>query len=223
MQRAPNTHPESAAAHPGHPPRARLAVLISGGGSTMVNIVRHSRDGRLNCEVGLVIASRPCAGVERATELGVPVVTMPGTIPAAELAAVLAAHWIGFVALAGYLRLLDLPPGLEGRAVNIHPALLPSFGGHGMHGLAVHRAVLEAGCKVSGCTVHFVDRQYDTGPIILQRACEVMETDTPETLAARVQREESIAYPEAIALLVAGRLRVEGRRVSVLPAGGVST
>ncbi len=100
--------------------------------------------------------------------------------------------------------------------MNIHPALLPSFGGKGMYGLRVHQAVLEQGCKVSGCTVHFVDGAYDTGPIILQRTCPVLEDDTPEMLAHRVFEEEQIAFPEAIRLYQEGRLRIEGQRVRVI-------
>jgi folate-dependent phosphoribosylglycinamide formyltransferase PurN len=97
--------------------------------------------------------------------------------------------------------------------MNIHPALLPSFGGKGMYGRRVHQAVLEHGCKVSGCTVHFVDAAYDDGPIIIQRTCPVLDDDTPETLAARVFEEERLAYPEAIRLYQEGRLSVDGRRV----------
>jgi phosphoribosylglycinamide formyltransferase-1 len=101
--------------------------------------------------------------------------------------------------------------------MNIHPALLPSFGGQGMYGQRVHRAVLDHGCKVSGCTVHFIDEKYDNGPIIVQRTCCVLEDDTPETLAHRVFEEEKLAYPEAIRLFQQDRLRIEGRRVRILP------
>ena len=99
--------------------------------------------------------------------------------------------------------------------MNIHPALLPCFGGKGMYGQKVHQAVLDHGCKVSGCTVHFVDAQYDNGPIILQRVCPVLDDDTPPALAARVFEEEKLAYPEAIRLFAAGRLHIDGRRVRV--------
>lgn len=203
--------------------------MISGGGSTMLNLARsQSRAGSAQARgyaVALVIASRPCAGVERARELGLPVVVMPGVIPARELDAALAEHRIELVALAGYLQLLELPriPAWQHRVLNIHPSLLPSFGGPGMYGARVHRAVIGAGCKVSGCTVHFADAQFDTGPIVLQRACEVLDTDTPETLAARVQAEEAAAYPVALSLLAAGRLRVEGRRVVVTGSSGGGT
>ncbi|HTW95674.1 MAG TPA: formyltransferase family protein, partial [Tepidisphaeraceae bacterium] len=119
------------------------------------------------------------------------------------------------VCLAGWLSLLKIPMKWSGRVMNIHPALLPSFGGAGMYGKKVHQAVLDHGCKVSGCTVHFVDEAYDAGPIILQRVCPVMEGDTAETLAHRVFEEEKIAYPEAIQLYQEGRLVIEGRVVRI--------
>src|SRR5581483_5244479 len=97
----------------------------------------------------------------------------------------------------------------------IHPALLPSFGGKGMYGAKVHQAVLDHGCRVSGCTVHFVDSHYDSGPIIIQRTCRVLDDDTVHSLASRVFEEEKIAYPEAIRLFAQGRLKVEGRRVRI--------
>ncbi|HXE55363.1 MAG TPA: formyltransferase family protein, partial [Tepidisphaeraceae bacterium] len=109
--------------------------------------------------------------------------------------------------------LLDLPQNYAGRVMNIHPALLPSFGGRGLYGRRVHEAVINHGCKVSGCTVHFVDGTYDTGPIIVQRCCPVREDDTPETLAHRVFEEEKIAYPEAIRLFQQGLLKLDGRTV----------
>src|SRR5262245_7485954 len=117
--------------------------------------------------------------------------------------------------MGGFLKLWTIPERWRGRVMNIHPALLPSFGGKGMHGRHVHEAVLAAGCKVSGCTVHFVDATYDTGPIILQRTCPVLEDDTLESLAGRVFEEEKLAYPEAIRLFAEGRLSVEDRRVRV--------
>jgi folate-dependent phosphoribosylglycinamide formyltransferase PurN len=101
--------------------------------------------------------------------------------------------------------------------MNIHPALIPSFCGRGWYGRKVHEAVIESGCKVSGCTVHFADSQYDHGPIIIQRACRVLDDDTPDTLRERVFREECEAYPEAIQLFAEERLKTEGRRVRVLP------
>jgi len=123
---------------------------------------------------------------------------------------------VDLICLAGWLCMLKIPPRYENRVMNIHPALLPSFGGAGMYGRKVHEAVLAHGCKISGCTVHFVDEKYDNGPIILQRACHVLENDTPETLAHRVFEEEKIAYPQAIRLYQQGRLKIAGRRVQIL-------
>ncbi|MFG0273877.1 MAG: phosphoribosylglycinamide formyltransferase [Phycisphaerales bacterium] len=191
---------------------ARLAACISGGGRTLLNLADRIDAGRLDAEIALVIASRECAGAARARERGLPVVVEPGDIPVERLGAMLREAKAEWVVLAGYLRLLPIPPGFEGRIVNIHPALLPSFGGRGMHGERVHRAVIDAGCKVSGCTVHLCDDRYDTGPIILQRACEVRDDDTPATLGARVFELETEALPDALSLLLSGAVDVEGRR-----------
>jgi phosphoribosylglycinamide formyltransferase-1 len=121
------------------------------------------------------------------------------------------------VCLAGWLHLLPIPNDYRYRVLNIHPALLPAFGGRGLYGLRVHQAVLQAGVKVSGCTVHFADESYDTGPIIVQRCVPVLDDDTPQTLAARVFAAECQAYPEAIRRIASGRYRLQGRRVLFLP------
>src|SRR5207237_10203077 len=113
---------------------------------------------------------------------------------------------VDLVCCAGWLCLLDIPPKYQGRVMNIHPALLPSFGGKGMYGQRVHQAVMDHGCKVSGCTVHFVDNTYDNGPIILQRTCPVLDDDTADALAHRVFEEEKLAYPEAIQLFAQNHL-----------------
>ncbi len=119
------------------------------------------------------------------------------------------------VCLAGWLCLVDVPDRYQGRIMNIHPGLLPSFGGKGMYGHKVHQAVIDHGCKISGCTVHFVDNAYDTGPIIVQRTCPVLDDDTADTLAHRVFEQEKLAYPEAIRMFQQGRLKIEGRRVRI--------
>lgn len=183
----------------------RLAVLLSGSGRTLVNLVDHIDAGTLKATIPLVIASRECLGAQRARERGVATVrVLPGTIPAATLAAVLDQHRIDWVVLAGYLRLVDIPPAYRGRVVNIHPALLPDFGGPGMHGRHVHEAVLAARRTQSGCTVHLCDEVYDRGRVILQKRCPVLPDDTPEALAARVFELEKAAYPEALARLLEG-------------------
>jgi phosphoribosylglycinamide formyltransferase 1 len=119
------------------------------------------------------------------------------------------------VCLAGFLQLLHIPDDYLGRVLNIHPALIPAFCGKGFYGHHVHEAALKYGVKVSGCTVHFADNEYDHGPIVLQRTVSVLDEDTSETLAARVFEQECEAYPEAIRLFAAGRLQIEGRRVLV--------
>ena len=121
------------------------------------------------------------------------------------------------VVQAGFMVHWVLPERYAGKVMNIHPALLPAFGGKGLYGHFVHEAVLARGCKVTGCTVHFVNNVYDDGPIILQQTCPVEEGDTPDALADRVQAEERVAYPEAIRLFAEGRLRVDGRWVRILP------
>ena len=204
--------------------RLRLGVLISGGGRTMTNILKDIQQKRLNAEIALVISSRSTvAGVRRAQEAGLPVeIVRKKDCPdigafSRRLEERLDAAQVDLVVQGGWLCLWQIPPRYENRVMNIHPALLPSFGGQGMWGHHVHEAVLAAGCKVSGCTVHFCTNEYDNGPIILQRTCPVEDEDTPDTLAARVFEQECIAYPQAIRWFAEGRLRVEGHRVTVKP------
>ena len=123
---------------------------------------------------------------------------------------------VDLVIQAGWLCLWKIPARYENRVMNIHPALLPSFGGKGMWGHYVHQAVLKQGCKISGCTVHFCTNEYDKGPIILQRCCQVEDDDTPETLAARVFEQECIAYPQAIKLFAEGKLRIANGKVKII-------
>jgi len=206
------------------PERLRLAVLISGGGSTMFNLADHVDRGELDAEIVLVLASNPKAGgIERARQRGFDVDVVdrkrhetPESFGLAVWPKVRAAG-AELVVLAGFLSLLPIPEDFEHRVVNIHPALLPKFGGRGMFGRHVHAAVLDAGERESGCTVHFADNEYDHGPVILQRRCPVEPGDTPETLAARVQEAERRALPEAIQRIAAGRVRVDGERVTILP------
>jgi formyltetrahydrofolate-dependent phosphoribosylglycinamide formyltransferase len=200
----------------------RLGVLISGGGTTLANLLGEKNAGRLPVEFAAVIASRPgVRGIQIAEDAGLPVVVVrrsafPSTEAFSdEVFRRLRDAQVDLVVLAGFLSLLAIPGDYAGRVMNIHPALLPAFGGKGFYGKGVHEAVLASGVKVSGCTVHFADNAYDRGPIILQRSVPVEEGDTPETLAARVFEEECRAYPEAIRLYASGRLRVEGKVVRV--------
>lgn len=185
---------------------ARLAVMLSGSGRTLLNLLDAICDGRLHATIPLVIASRDCLGAERARARGVPTVVMPGTIPRDRLGALLTEHQIDLVALAGYLRLVEVPEAFRGRIINIHPALLPAFGGKSMYGDHVHAAVLAAGVPETGCTVHFVDDRYDTGPIIAQASVPVLPGDDPHTLAARVFEAECRLYPQALQLVISGRV-----------------
>lgn len=201
-----------------------LAVLVSGSGTTLQNLIDEIAAGRLDAQIRLVIGSRPgLAGLERARKAGIDhlVVDRGAFANCADFSKrvfdLCGQAGADLVCLAGWLCLLDVPAEFAGRTMNIHPALLPSFGGQGMYGRRVHEAVLGHGCKVSGCTVHFVDAGYDSGPIIIQRTCPVLEDDTAESLARRVFEEEKIAYPQAIRLFHQKRLRIDGRRVRVLP------
>jgi len=198
----------------------RLAVLISGGGTTLTNLVDHIRRGALRAEVGLVIASRPdCGGVTKAQAAGLDcrVMERKAFPSVAEFSAAIFEECriakIDLVICGGFLALLQIPADYALRVMNIHPSLIPSFAGKGYHGEKVHAAVITRGCKVSGCTVHFVDDQYDHGPIILQKTVPVLDDDTPATLAARIFEQECLAYPEAITQFASGRMLVDGSRV----------
>jgi phosphoribosylglycinamide formyltransferase 1 len=197
----------------------RIAALISGGGRTLMNIADHIDRGRLPAEIVLVIASRAGApGVELARARGFDVRVAPRD--QVDHIDDLIDRWLGekdvdLVCLCGYLRLLPMHSRLVGRVMNIHPGPLPDFGGKGMFGKRVHRAVLAAGLAETACTVHFVDAEYDHGPVILQRKVPVLPDDDVETLAARVFEQECIAYPEAIRLFAEGRLRLAGDVVEI--------
>jgi phosphoribosylglycinamide formyltransferase 1 len=192
----------------------RLAVFASGGGSNFQAIHEGWRTGRHPWQPVLVIANRSSAGVlERARQLGVPAEVYGREhwgpeAPAEALLAGLAAAQVEAVALAGFLKRVprSLVEAYRGRMLNIHPALLPAFGGPGMYGHHVHEAVHAAGCRVSGATVHFVDEDYDRGPILLQRCVDLDPADGPDEIAARVLAVEHDLYCDALA-----RLAVEGR------------
>ena len=207
-----------------HPPESpvRLAVCVSGGGTTLQNLIDRIAAGRLSARIVQVIASRhDIRAIDRAEVARLPVqVEARGkrSVPdhsAAIFDSVRVAQ-ADLVILGGFLSLLEIPDDYRGRVINVHPSLIPAFSGKGYHGLHVHEAAIEWGVKLSGCTVHFVDATYDTGPIIFQIPVPVLATDTPESLAARVFEAESDALPEAITLFAAGKLRVEGRRVVIL-------
>ena len=201
------------------PTPLKIAALISGGGTTMVNLHNHITQGKLDAQMVLVVASNTKAGgIEKAKALGLSVQVIvrkeyedTATFSRAVFGACRAAG-VELIALSGFLSLLRIPDDYIGKIINIHPALLPKFGGRGMYGHHVHEAVLAAGESESGCTVHFADNQYDHGPVILQRACPVMPDDTPDTLAERVMQAERIAYPQAVQMLAEGKVKMESGR-----------
>jgi phosphoribosylglycinamide formyltransferase-1 len=200
----------------------RIAVLLSGEGTSLENLFETIEAGEVPGEVVVVVASKEKAGgLARARRRGVPAVAVPrrkhpdvGAFNDA-IHAVLRDYAIDLVALLGFLSIFEMRGRFDGRTINVHPALIPAFCGKGFYGHRVHEAVLEAGVKLTGATVHFVDPEYDHGPIILQEAVAVRDDDTPESLAARVQAVERRLVPEAIRLFAAGRLRIEGRRVRI--------
>ena len=206
----------------------RIAILVSGPsrGSNMQAIIEACRDRRIpDSAVVAVIGARDDApALHKAHALSVSTaVVNPREFPDPDMYGD-ALLWVlqkaqpDLICLAGYMRLLpaQVVQAYPMRIMNIHPALLPLFGGKGMYGLRVHQAAIDSGMKITGCTVHFVDEGYDTGPIILQRCVPILDDDSPETLAARVLPVEHETYIEAIRLFVQGRLRVEGRRVRVV-------
>ncbi len=199
---------------------ARVAVLVSGGGRSLENLCELVDARELDCAIALVLSDRRNAGaLERARRRELEAVVVEhGAHPSAEafgraVFAEIDARGCELVVLAGFLRLLRIPPAWEGRVINIHPALLPAFGGKGFYGDRVHAAVLEEGAARTGCTVHYVTNEYDAGPILLQRSIDVRPSDTVETLAARVFDEEKRALPEAIRLHLSGAVRLEEGRV----------
>ena len=208
---------------PDDAPPIRLAVCVSGGGSTLQNLVDRIAAGTLRAEVVHVVASRPGIGaIAKAEAAGLPVTVAAraGRTVAEHSAAIfdpIRRAGADLVILGGFLSLLDIPAEYAGRVINVHPSLIPAFSGQGFHGQHVHRAAIEWGVKLSGCTVHYVDATYDTGPIIFQVPVPVLATDPPDSLAARGGEAERDALPEAIALHAAGKLRVDGRRVVILP------
>lgn len=202
-----------------------IAVLISGGGSTLRNLLEKIDAAKLDAQVKLVVSSSATAGGLKYAEQA----SAPSIVVRQKDHATLEAYreaifdpcreaGVQLVVMGGFLKLVQVPADFENRVVNIHPGLIPSFCGKGFYGHHVHQGVLDYGAKVSGCTVHFVDNQYDHGPIILQRTVPVLDDDTADTLAARVFEQECEAYPEAIQAYADGRLRVVGRRVFCSPA-----
>lgn len=200
--------------------KLRVAVLISGGGRSLENLAESIHSGDVPAEIVEVISSHPDAyGLERAQRLGFPRRTVDfrqeGDHFSEALTEAIDACQADLVIMAGFIRKWEFPPHYEMRVLNIHPALLPAFGGKGFYGGRVHQAVIDSGAKFSGCTVHFANLEYDRGPIILQRVIPVLPDDTADTLAARVFEQECLAYPEALRCIAEDRLEFKDGRVLV--------
>ncbi|MFP4013785.1 MAG: phosphoribosylglycinamide formyltransferase [Chitinispirillaceae bacterium] len=200
----------------------RCAVFASGGGSNFQALLDRRKSGDLHAEFVLMVGNNSRAGAfEKARSSGIPVLhAAPSHFPdegsyVQALSNALKEVKTELIVLAGYMKML--PSGIvqeyHNRIVNIHPGLLPAFGGKGMYGMHVHQAVLDYGAKLSGVTVHFVDEEYDHGPVILQKAVPVLDTDTPVVLAARVLQAEHDNYWRAVEAIAQGKITVEGRRV----------
>ena len=200
----------------------KLGIMISGGGRTMVNIADQIKRGELDAEIVCVICSRSdISGIERARELGFePMIIRKKdfadnesfskkiyqTLEQAKAELILQCGWMCF---------WQVPAELDGKVMNIHPSLLPMFGGQGMYGHHVHEALVERGCKISGCTVHFVTNEYDAGPIIVQRSCQIHADDSADAVAEKVFKQECQAYPAAIRLYASGKLQVVDGKVFI--------
>jgi phosphoribosylglycinamide formyltransferase 1 len=205
----------------------KLAVLISGSGRTLKNFIDLAAEGKLSVEIRLVISSSATAGgLKFAREAGIPakVIRRQDYEAGAKGDASFGEAIFGpcreagvdYVTMAGFLKLAPVPPDFAGRVINIHPALIPAFCGAGMYGDHVHQAVIDAGVRVTGCTVHFVDNVYDHGPIIWQQPVPVFDDDTADTLAKRVFECEKEAYPHVLRQLAAGKIKLESGRVKFL-------
>lgn len=198
----------------------RLGILLSGRGSNFEAIAGHIERKTLNAEIAVLISNRPEArGLEVARAKAINAVLIPSRgidreVYDRQVGAALKEHGVDLICLAGYMRLLSgwFVREFEGRILNIHPSLLPAF-----PGLDAQHQALRHGVKITGCTVHFVDEQLDSGPIILQAAVPVLDGDTVEALSARILTEEHRIYSEAIAIVLSGRYRIEGRRVISAP------
>jgi phosphoribosylglycinamide formyltransferase 1 len=193
--------------------KLKIAVLISGGGTTLRNLIDKITAGQLRAELAVVVSSNAEAkGLRYAAAANIPAHIVKPQSSIEDFSATVFQHCrvagAELVVMAGWLKLVAIPSDFYHRVINIHPALIPLFCGKGMYGPAVHRAVLDSGATLSGCTVHFVDNQYDHGPIIAQRSVPVLDGDTPESLAARVFAAECELYPSVINLIADGDLKI---------------
>lgn len=186
--------------------KANLAVLLSGGGRSLENLISYIDRGELDARITVVIGSRECPGIEKAKKAGIPTSVFDGGIGGEDLDRLCTHRAVDWIILAGYLKLVPITDQVRGRVINIHPALLPAFGGKGMHGMHVHQAVVEAAKRgeltETGCTVHFADDEFDQGKIIEQRRCGVSAVDSADDVAARVFELECECLPSAIKTVI---------------------
>jgi len=203
----------------------RVIVLISGGGTTLANLIHCQQTGELEADIVHVISSNPqAAGLKFADHQGIPITIIerkqfPDNLEFSQAIFKLCRReQVELVVMGGFLKKVVIPDDYINRVINIHPSLIPAFCGQGMFGIHVHRAVVEYGCKLSGCTVHFVDNEYDHGPIIAQIPVEVGPEETPEQLAAKVFQTECQIYPQIINAIADRRLTIRHRQVTVAPA-----
>lgn len=201
----------------------KIAVLISGGGTNLQSIIDKVKSGYINCKIEIVISDNEKAyGIERAKENDIYAIALSkkqyGDKLSDEILKIVEEKDIDLIVTAGFLSILkgDLLKKFKNRIINIHPSLIPSFCGKGMYGLNVHKAAINYGVKVSGCTVHFVDEGTDTGPIIIQKSVPVFAEDTAEVLQKRVLEKEHEALPEAIKFISENKVKVEDRKVFIL-------
>ncbi len=206
-------------------PKIRLGVLVSGGGTNLQSIIDSIQSGYLPASIEVVLSNKKDAyALQRAKEHNIPTfIVLPRDFASVrqydeEMVKILKKYNVDLVILAGFIRVLSphFVKAFPNRIMNIHPSLIPSFCGKGFYGKKVHEQVINYGVKITGATVHFVDEGTDTGPIILQKAVQVEDDDTPETLASKVLKEEHKIYPEAIKLFAQGRLMIKGRRVHIM-------
>ncbi len=205
----------------------KIAFLLSGSGSTLENLLDHIASNKVQAQVAVVISSREGVfGLERAKKWRIPYEVIPyikykkNKIEeySQKITRVIDSYQVDLIVLGGFMSRYILPDKYKDKAINIHPALIPSFCGKGFYGEKVHQAVINYGAKITGCTVHFIDNEYDNGPIIAQESIAVLEDDTPQTLQERVVNLEQKVYPKVIQTIVENRVRVSGRKVSIIPA-----
>ncbi|KAA8922340.1 phosphoribosylglycinamide formyltransferase [Thermoplasma sp.] len=193
-----------------------ICVLVSGAGTTLQAVIDAIGSGKLDARISKVIADRKCMAIDRATKAGIStVVVKRGNDFQSELMREMESSDADFFLLAGFLSILEpaIIQRFRNRIINTHPSLLPCFGGKGFYGMKVHEAVIKSGSKFSGCTVHFVTEEIDGGPIILQRAIQVDDVDTPETLENKIHAIEHSAVLQALNIVISGRYRIDGKRV----------